>query len=404
MATYNYQARDKQGKLVKGVMGAESEFAVATKLKELECLPIEIHLKKERFQNINIVDNFKRIRFAELNTFTRQLYTLLNAGLPLLRGLNTLKEQTVNAGFRDIVGKISRDIEAGSTLSESLAKHPNAFNALYVNMVKSGEVSGRLPEALERLATLGEHDEKVRLKVKAAMRYPLIVLAAIIIGFITLIVVVIPRFTSLYAKFNTELPMPTRILLMVNHIFTHYWWLLVILAAASTFLFKRLLNTTEGMAWLDSFKLKIPVFGPLLLNLTMTRFCRISGTLIQSGIPILQILDLVGESVGNTVVSRAISNIKTSVNSGKGMFEPMKQSGLFPPMVIQMVAVGEETGKLDELLIHVSDYYDNQIDYMVSNLVTLIEPMLTVVLGGAVLLMALGIFLPLWNMMNLFKK
>jgi len=306
--------------------------------------------------------------------------------------------------FRDALSQITRDIEAGSNLANALFKHPKIFNSLYVNMIKSAEVSGRLDEALERLATLGEHEEKVRLRIKAASRYPLMVVFAIIIGFLILTTFVMPRFAKVFGQYNTQLPLPTLILLGVNYVIRNFWWLIIFLAAGVVLAFNKFINTYKGRLLWDGLKLKVPVFGPLILKLTMSRFTRVTGTLLKSGVPVLQILELTAASVGNVVVANTINNIRKSVGEGRGILEPMKVSGMFPPVVIEMVAVGEETGKLDELLLHVSDYYDSQIDYTVSNLVSLIEPFLIFVLGLATLLMALGIFLPMWNLMNLFKK
>ena len=404
MTTYQYKARDKSAKLIQGVMGAESETAVAAKLGQMGYLPIVITPARGEFEFDKIFGRFKSVGFSDLNMFTRQLFTLQKAGLPLLSSLNALKEQTTHRLFRNIIEQTARDIEAGSDLSSALGRHPRVFNALYVNMVKSGEVSGKLTAILERLAVLGEQDEIVRLRIQAAMRYPVIVIVAIMLGFLVLVTLVMPRFAQLYSQFDTPLPLPTQILLGINYGVNKFWWLIVIIAGTAMILFRQFITTKPGGFWWDHFKLKVPVLGPLMLQLIMSRFCRITGTLIKSGVPILQILDLVSDSVGNAVVAKVIQNIKKSVNEGKGISEPMKASRMFPPIVIQMVAVGEDTGKVDELLLHVSDYYDVQADHTIKNLVSLIEPLLIFVLGLAVLFMALGIFLPMWNMMQLFKK
>ena len=404
MATFQYKARDKSTKLIQGVMGAESENAVAVKLEQMGYIPIAIFPARVEFRFDRIFDRFSSVGFWELNIFTRQLFTLQKAGLPLLNSLNALKQQTTNRLLRNVIEQVSRDIEGGSDFSSALGRHPRVFNALYVNMIKSGEVSGKLPAILERLAVLGEQDEVVRLRIQAAMRYPAIVVIAIVIGFLVLVTLVMPRFAQLYSQFNTLLPMPTQILLGVNYTVTKFWWLLLAVVAIVIVLFRQFITTKPGRFWWNNVQLKVPVIGPLLLTLTMSRFCRITGMLMQSGVPILQILDLVAESVGNKVVAKVIQSIKNSVNEGKGISGPMKASNLFPPIVTQMVAVGEETGKVDELLLHVSDYYDVQADHTIKNLVSLIEPLLIFVLGLAVLFMALGIFLPMWNMMQLFKK
>ncbi|MFA6129401.1 MAG: type II secretion system F family protein [Candidatus Omnitrophota bacterium] len=404
MPKYQYKSRDKFGKEARGIMEADGEDAVAQKLIQMGFTPISITETKESGLPLNFSNPGTRIKFSELNMFTRQLATLQKAGLPILLSLSALREQVQNKTFKEVISQIIRDIEAGSNLSGALEKYPKIFNSLYLNMVASGEASGRLDEVLERLATLSEHDETIRLRIKSATRYPIIVVVAMIIGFVVLTVLVVPRYAKIYEQYTKALPLPTQILLWINYAVTKLWWALVIVAIGARFLFKRYISTKIGKFSWDSLKLKVPVFGPLILKLSISRFTRITGTLMRSGIPILKILDISSGSTGNEVVSKAVTNIRNNVMEGKGIAEPMKVSGLFPPIVTQMVSVGEETGKLDELLIHVSDYYDEQVDYTISNLTSLIEPILIFFLGLGVLFMALGIFLPMWNLMSIFKK
>jgi len=404
MKTYKYKARDQSSNLVEGVMAAESENAVADKLKASGNIPVDIREEKPGKQLSKIQIGFRGVKFAELNIFTRQLFTLQKAGLPLLSGLDAIREQTPNETLKEIVECIRRDVEGGLSLSAALEKHPKVFNALYVNMVKAGEISGRLPEILERLANLGEHEEKIKMRIKTAVRYPMIVIGGIVLAFFVLISLVVPRYKELYSRFGSDLPLPTKMLIGIHGAVTEFWWLTIIVVGVLAFVFVRAINTKAGrLAW-DSLKLKLPVFGPLLQKIILSRFCRLTGVLIRSGVPILQIIDLGVESAQNMVVAKTLGDIKQSVNEGNGMLEPMKASGLFPPVVTQMVSVGEETGKLDDLLLHVSDYYDSNIDYTIENLVALIEPILILILGVFVTFMALGVFLPMWNLMNLFKR
>jgi type II secretory pathway component PulF len=405
MGTYRYKARDKFGKLISGVVEAASENALVMQLEQKHCVTLQIVPIKKKEKTGHFLDRLKfgRVRFSDLNTFTRLLFTLQNAGLPILTSLHAIREQTLNPSFKGVIGEVAKDVEEGGKLSSALEKHPRVFNDLYVNMIHSGEISGRLPEVLERLAVLGEHDEAIRLRVKSALRYPAIVVAAIIIAFLILITYVVPRYESLFSKYDTKLPLPTLILLGLNYAITKYWWMSLLVIGALVFLIRYIIRTPKGSLLWNTLQLKIPVFGPLRLKLYMSRFSRITGTLLSSGVPILQILDLVSQSINNIIVSEAIKGIRESVNTGKGMLEPMKASGLFPPIVSQMVSAGEETGKLDTLLIHISEYYDAQIDYTINNMVALIEPLLILVMGSAVLGMALGIFMPMWNLMRLFK-
>jgi len=404
MPNYQYKSRDKFSKEARGVMEADDENAVAQRLIQMGFTPVSITEVKQTSRAFKFSDSGIRVKFSELNMFTRQLATLQKAGLPILLSLSALREQAQNKVFKEVISQIIRDIESGSNLSGALEKYPKIFNSLYLNMVASGEASGRLDDVLDRLATLSEHDETIRLRIKSSTRYPIIVVVAMIIGFVVLTVLVVPRYAKIYEQYTKALPLPTQVLLGINYAVTKLWWLLIIIGIAGRFLFKRYINTKIGRFSWDSFKLKVPVFGPLLLKLSISRFTRITGTLMRSGIPILKILDIASGSTGNEVVSKAITNIRNNVMEGKGIAEPMKVSGLFPPIVTQMVSVGENTGKLDDLLIHVSNYYDEQVDYTINNLTSLIEPILIFVLGLGVLFMALGIFLPMWNLMSIFKK
>ena len=405
MATYQYKARDKFAKPIVGLMESDSENTIALKLKAMGYIPISITPAEERGKFQEFFNRlFKQIRPSDIIMFTWQFAALLKAGIPVLTSLNTLREETENKYLEDIIGQVARSIEAGESLSSALDKYPAVFNPLYVNMIKIGEASGTLDQVLKRLAILEEYEEKVMLRIKAATRYPVIVIMAIALGFLILTTVVIPRFAQIYAQSKVDLPIPTQILLLINALVRGYWWLLIILGALFIFLFHKLINTKRGRFYWDTFKLKIPIFGPLILKLTMSRFTRISGVLIGSGVPLFDVLGLASRGVGNVLVSNTIENIKTSVSEGKGISEPMKFSALFPPVVVQMASVGEQTGKLDELLLEVADYYDSQIDYTLNNLISLIEPILILVFGCVVLFMALGIFLPMWNLMHLFRR
>jgi len=403
MPIFQYKARDKAGNLTEGTMTAETEAAVVAKLEQMGCLPITLTKSKTDAPGSSLFDKFRPVKLTDINMFTRQLFALQKAGLPLLASLNALAAQITSRKLKDAIQQTSRDIESGTNFSSALQRHPHIFNELYVNMIRAGEVSGRLPEILRRLYILGEHDQLIRMRVKAAVRYPIMVVLSMVIGFTVLVTWIVPKFQDLYDKFDSALPLPTQILLGINVLARHYWWVVLILIVGSAFAVRKYISTEKGLYTWDLYRLKMPIFGPLIVKLIMSRFCRLTGTLMQSGVPILQILDLVSDSVGNLVISKTIDDIKTSVNEGKGMLPPMKESHLFPAVVTQMVAIGEETAKIDELFLHISDYYDSEIDHTIKNLVSLIEPMLIFVLGIGVLFMALGIFMPMWSMMSLFK-
>ncbi len=404
MPEYNYKARDKFGKSLSGIMQAESADAVASRLVQMGHAPILVKINEQEGILGKLSNRLNRVSFSDLNLFTRQFAVLQKSGITILQSLRTLGEQTENRLLKKTLENVSNDIQAGASFSEALSKHPAIFNTLYVNMVASGETGGILSQALARLAVLGEQEELTRMRLKQAVRYPFMVVIAILIGFLVLITTVVPRFARLYGQFNTELPLPTRIMIGLNTAITKYWFLTLVLLVAYVFILRRFIATKRGRMLWDTMKLKIPIFGELILKIIMARFTRVTATLMKSGVPILKVLDLAARGSGNALISQTIEQIMSSVNEGKGVAEPMKVSGLFPPVVIQMVAVGEETGKLDELLTDVADFYDSQIDYTISNFTSLIEPILIFVLGCAVLFMALGIFLPMWNMMSLFHR
>lgn len=429
MPTYHYKARDHKGQSVDGVLSADDELTVARMLKSRGLIPVTItpavlptkeqsSQTKTRTRDAQIngsaqqrafsLDPYawgllKRVKPEELNNFTRMLYVLQKAGLPLLESLRSLLDQTSNPRFKAVIHRIIDDVSAGHPLSHAMRAFPDVFSPLYVQMIHAGEVSGKLVEILDRLAAIGEHEEYVRRQIKAATRYPLIVVFAITVAFVVLILFVLPRFAQIYGAFNTQLPLPTRILLFIHKCFTTYWWAMLSLGIAAGVGFRWMTIQPWGRRAWDGFVLKLPIFGPLILKLILSRFCRIMSVMMKSGVPILQILDLMRGIVGNTRVQEAVVMIRDSVNEGRGMSEPMRESGLFPPIVLQMVASGEKTGSLDDLLAFVSEYYDREIDYTIKNLVSLIEPILIFVLGLGILVMALGIFMPMWSLIKVFK-
>lgn len=402
MTTFAYEARDRFGKLIKGTIGDESVQAVSNRLQAAGFIPVRIerNLTTKGF-SIPFLD---RVKAQELNLFTRQLLTLQRAGLPLLAGLRVLEEQCVNPFLKKAIIHIIIDIESGLSLHESLARQPKIFNTMYVNMIEAGEVSGRLDDILERVAILGERNNETQMKIKSALRYPMLTFIAMAAAFVAVITLVMPRFVDLFAQFKTQLPLPTRILLGIDNIARHHWIEAISVIGITVFFLRRYVNTKGGKRRFHSMILKLPIFGPLLKEIYMSRFSRNLSTLIQSGLPALQAMELAGNAVDNVVIKEAADGIQESVKEGKGMSEPMKESKLFSPMVVQMIAVGEETGKIDELLNYVADYYDKETDLKVKDLTSLIEPMLIVFMGGLVLLLALGVYLPMWNMVNLFKK
>ena len=402
MSTYKYKVRDKFGKVLAGTIGGDNKNAVASHFESKGYTPVTIE-EEGLSREITIFGGKRRVAPEDMNLFNRQLVTLANAGLPLLAALNAVGKQTKSPALGNTIQIIMRDIEGGSSLSDAMKRHPHIFDELYVNTVKAGETSGAMDEIFTRLADLGEHETDTKAKIKSSTRYPLIAVTVLIIGFAILVTYVVPKFAVIFKRYDTVLPLPTRILIWTNHAIVNYWYIAIILGGILAFGFKKLLNTSYGKRVWDTIRLKIPIFGPLFFIITMSRFCRIMSIMLRSGVPILAVLDMVSKSAGNVVIANAIKEVMESVNQGRGMAERMAKTKIFSPMVVQMVAIGEETGQLDTLLMRVSEYYDQQSDYMIKNLTTMIEPILVVVLGCVVLLLALAIFLPMWNMMSLLS-
>ena len=403
MPLFHYKARDKFGALFEGTIETVNRELVATQLDGLGYIPVSITEEREGIFSPEFLQQFTRITPQDQIIFSRQLATLISAGLPFIASFETLIEQTENPRLKKVIAKVKQDVEGGSTIADALERHPKVFSSLYVNMIRAGEAGGVLDEILNRLAFLAEHEAETRARVKAATRYPIIVIAATAIAFVVLMTFVVPRFVEIYANFKGTLPMPTRVLIWLNKFIKGYWYLIIGAIAGLIFGIRWYINTEAGRLQWDNIKIKLPIFGPIFLKLAMSRFSRIFATLNRSGLPILQTLDIVSATIGNKVISRVIDNVRDSARGGKGLVQPMRVSKVFPPIVTRMMAVGEETGNMDDMLVKISDYYDTEVEYAIKNLSTLIEPILIVIIGGMVLFLALGIFLPMWNMISLMK-
>jgi MSHA biogenesis protein MshG len=402
MADFRYKARDKFSQPVAGTVAAENEFAAAAKLQEMGYVPISLEPAAQS-AGLDFLRALGGVKLEEVNSFTRQLYSLQKAGLPLLSSLESVAQETPNKSLRSAVEEISRSIRGGLSFSAALKNHSQIFDDIYVSMVKAAETGGNLVEILEKLCALLERDIDTRSRIKAATRYPMLAFLTLCLGFLIVVTFVIPRFAAIYGQFNAELPLPTRVLIAISIALRKFWYLFILAAAGVVFAFIRFTRSSFGRPLWDNFKLKVPVVGKLMMMLVMSRFARVTAILMKSGVPILEVLDLVGGTSGNIIITRAIIQIKESITQGKGMSEPMKVGGLFPATVVQMVSVGEQTGRIDELLLNVADYYDTESTYLIKNLTTYIEPILILVLGAMVLVMALAIFLPMWNLIKIFR-
>lgn len=403
MSIYQYKARDKKGKLVSGTMVANSSDDVARKLIQAENTPVEIKERVVEKQLRSVFDRLSKVSLTEINLFTRQFATLQRAGVDILKSIRAIREQTQNQKFVKVLEEVENSVNQGDTLSIALKPYTNIFGSLYLSIISSGEETGKLADSLERLAAIGEHQERIVRQVKTAMRYPMMVVCAIAIAFVILTLFVIPRFVKVYSAAGVTLPIPTKILIWAHSALSQWWWVTGIVVIICGIFIRRFFNSSLGKKFWDKLILRIPVFGELINKVTMARFCRVTGNLFRSGIPILRILELASVSVGNLVVEDRVKQIRLDVSEGMSLSQAIRKTKQFPSVVEQMVVVGEDTGKVDELLLHIADYYDQQIAYMIENFNSLIEPILLLILGSAVLLMALGIFLPMWNLMELFK-
>ncbi|MBI5469399.1 MAG: type II secretion system F family protein [Deltaproteobacteria bacterium] len=406
MPSFRYRARDKHGALMTGLLEAPDRVQIEASLDKMGLIPISIASNAPSFVTSFRLDRLLRSRVPqqEIILFSRQMATLFGAGVPLTRALFTLERQIKNPAFGSVVKKIREDVEGGGSFSGALKAHPLVFSELYSNMVEAGEAGGILESVLDRLASMLEKNAENRSKIKSATLYPKIVLGAIVGAVVILMNFVVPKFARLYSTFKVDLPLPTRILIALSNAFTSYWYIAAF-TALFFFLGVRLyLSTESGKYNRDRLILKVPVFGPLLLKSVISRFSRVLASLYRSGLPILQSLDIVSRAVENRLLESEIKLIEESVRAGRPLSGPMSESKSFPPMVVQMVAVGEDTGNLDEMLEKTAEYYDREVDAAIRNLTTLLEPILLAFIFGIVLFLALAIFLPMWDILKIVRR
>jgi type IV pilus assembly protein PilC len=402
--SYAYRVRDRQGRMLGGTLEAESEDAVVARLRQLGYMPISIEAEKGAALKTEIrLPGSGRIKLKELAVFSRQFATMINSGLSLLRALTILGQQTQNRRLGEIITRIRAEVEQGSSLSAAMAKHPKVFNRLYVSMVRAGEVGGFLDEVLVKVADTFEKEVALRGKIRSAMTYPVVVFAMVIAIVSAMLVFIVPTFKNLYTSLGGTLPLPTRMLIGVSDGIRRFFPLLLLALVGLVLAFRRWKATPAGRYRIDQFKLKVKVFGPLFQKTALSRFSRTLATLIRAGVPILQAMEIVAETVNNGVISRAVRDVQDSVREGESLAAPLSKHRTFPPMVVQMLAVGEETGALDTMLSKVADFYDEEVEAAVASLTSLIEPLLIAVMGVAVGGMVVALYLPLFNIINLVK-
>jgi type IV pilus assembly protein PilC len=400
--TFQYAVRDRTGKLVQGKLDGDSQNAVVSKLVSMGYAPLSVEeanlgLKRE----INIPGFGKKVSLKDLAIFSRQFATMISSGLSLLRALSILVEQTENKYFIQILAQVRNEVEAGSSLSQAMSGHVNVCPPLMVNMTKAGEVGGFLDQVLEEIAKNYESEAKLRSKIKAAMTYPTVVFCISIIGVMVMLIFVVPTFGSIFKSLGGKLPTPTLILVWVSHVMKFLAPLIVVALVVVWQVYRRIKHQERVRRVLDPIKLKIPVFGNLFQKVALARFCRNLGTMMHAGVPILQSLQIVGEASGNVILQDASTAVMESVRQGESLAGPLTKHAIFPPMVVQMMSVGEDTGALDSMLHKIAEFYDQEVEALTEALTSLIEPLLIAFLGGMVGSMVIALYLPMFKVYQL---
>jgi type IV pilus assembly protein PilC len=404
-ATFEYAVRDRTGSIVTGKIEADSPAAVASKLKSMGYAPVKISEVKSGglSMEIRLPSVGNKVKLKELAVFSRQFSTMINAGLSMLRALSILEEQQPNKAFASILTEVRLEVESGSALSVSMAKHPDIFPPLMVNMIKAGEVGGFLDKVLTQIADNYEAEVALRGKVKSAMTYPVVVLVMAIVMTIGMLLFIVPTFAGLFTQLGGTLPAPTQILVTLSNFLKVAIVPLLIITVILAVVWGRVKHTERVREFVDPLKLKMPVFGQLFRKIALARFCRNLGTMLSSGVPILQSLDIVADTSGNVVVAHAVHDVQESVRNGESLTEPLSKHDVFPPMVTQMLAVGEDTGALDNMLHKISDFYDQEVEATTEQLTALIEPLMIAVLGGIVGSMIVALYMPIFKIFDLIK-
>lgn len=402
MPSYSYTARDMAGKLVVGTLTGPNEQTVRERLREGGLYASDVNQRTA--EGMSWFTLRKRVKLADLVVFTQQLSAMIGAGLPLLECLDALVEQTDNQTLRLALIEVNRDIQTGSTFSEALSRFPNIFNELFVSMVHAGEIGGVLDECLSQLAETFDKELELREKVKSAFIYPVIVLT-VAVGVVTfMLLFVVPVFKQVYGYFKATLPTPTLLLIALSNLVVNWWWVVLLVLAAAVVAFQRVAATRWGKRRLDRIKLRLPLLGRLNRKICTLRLVRTLGAMIGAGVPLLQALETAGRVTGNSEIEEAVDQVSAKVNQGSILSEPLRATGQFPGMVCQMIQAGEESGNLDDMLKRLSAYFERDIEYTVRRLTTLMEPALTLVLGGIVGFLVVSMYMPIFRLAVVVRK
>jgi type II secretory pathway component PulF len=403
--SYHYRAVAATGEARRGELEAPDLDAAIARVQGLGLTPVRLEARRAAGSRPRTIPFFAgRVGSRDLILFTRQLETMLEAGLPLVATLSLLRDQAANPVLRDAVERVRSDVSQGSTLSEAVARQPRCFPDLYVSLVHAGEESGLLAPMLDRIASILEYGEETEQRVRSATFYPMVIGIELVVAFLVLVKFVLPRFTSLFKGLGAQLPLPTRVLIGVSEFFEAHWLLIVAGAAAAAVGALLWVRTPDGRRRFDALLLRLPLFGVVIQKLVVSRFIRVLSALLGAGIPVVRALEISRGVAGNRIVEEEVDRMRDGVVAGQGLTDPLRGSRVFPPLVVEMVGVGEETGALDKMLARGAVYLDRDVDYSLKNLSAALEPILLAVLGGVILFTALAVFLPLWNLMNAFRS
>jgi len=406
MAFFTYQAKDSQGKLIKGTLEAINQAAAADSLLKKQCIPMRIVETKKAADSasFDINDLFEKpVDLEDLIIFSRQMYSLMKAGIPIIRAIIGLAETTTHKRFSETLKDLVTQLEQGRNLSTAMASHKKVFNRLMVSIVMVGESTGKLEDAFEQLATYFEREQETRKQIKSAMRYPVFVIFALVAAMFILNIFVIPTFADMFKKFNAELPLMTRILITTSDFMVNYWGAVLGGMAATGVIVRNYVASEVGRLKWDRIKLKIPLVGSIIERSLLSRYCRSFSMILRSGVPMTTGLTLVSEAVDNAHMAFKVIDMRRGIEKGESLLRVSRNSGLFSQLVLQMVAVGEETGQVDELLQESAEFYEREVDFDLKSLTAKIEPILISIVAGMVLVLALGIFTPMWDMMSAIK-
>ncbi len=399
MATFVYNAVDSTGRAIKGKVDADSEQVVLAKLHEQHFHIVSVNEARAGMK-FALAGKAGKVKLQSLVVFSRQFATMIDAGIPIIKCLDILENQTKDEALKTVLNATRKDVKGGLSLTDAISKHPAVFSKLYVNMIRAAEIGGILDVILDRLAGFLEKEMEIRGKIKSAMMYPTIVLVFAFIMVAALLTFVLPKFKEIFSSMNVDMPPVTQALFDSSDWFRAYWYVVVLLGIVGSVAFKQYDKTTKGHYNIDKLKLKLPIVGDLSLKLSISRFTRTFGTLIASGVPMMRSMEIIGETSGNAVLAEAVANARVSIREGAKISAPLASSGLFPAMVTHMIDVGEETGRLSEMLTKVSDFYDDEVDAMVKGLTSMIEPLLIVFMGVLVGFIAISVMSPIFKLVS----